>query len=126
MSLADRLAQRQAPAAVQHEQPGPKRHGARQADPFGAVKRSVHEALLEALGPTLYDAHLEMGIALDLKGDYAAAHEHFAQAIELAPTDSKAQALRSMAVSYAFEGNPYKAAEPEIEGPEIDLGGLIR
>src|SRR5690242_7458938 len=62
--------------------------------------------------PGLYDAHLEMGIALDLKGDYAAAHQHFAQAIELAPTDSKAQALRSAAVSYAFEGNPYKAAEP--------------
>src|ERR1700704_487837 len=65
--------------------------------------------------PGLYDAHLEMGIALDLKGDYAAAHEHFAQAIELAPTDSKPQALRSMAVSYAFEGNPYKAAEPEMQ-----------
>jgi tetratricopeptide (TPR) repeat protein len=65
--------------------------------------------------PGLYDAHLEMGIALDLKGDYAAAHDHFAQAIELAPTDSKAQALRSMAVSYAFEGNPYKAAEPEMQ-----------
>ena len=59
MSLADRLAQRQAPAAVQHEQPGPKRHGARHADPFGVVKRSVHEALLEAMGPTLYDAHLD-------------------------------------------------------------------
>jgi tetratricopeptide (TPR) repeat protein len=65
--------------------------------------------------PGLYEAHLEMGIALDLKGDYAAAHDHFSQAIELAPTDSKAQALRSMAVSYAFEGNPYKAAEPEMQ-----------
>src|SRR5882724_4865846 len=65
--------------------------------------------------PGLYDAHLEMGIALDLKGDYAPAHDHFAQAIELAPTDSKAQALRSMAVSYAFDGNPYKAAEPEMQ-----------
>jgi pilus assembly protein CpaF len=59
VSLADRLAQLQAPAAVQHEQPGPKRHGTRHADPFGAVKRSVHEALLEAMGPTLYDAHLD-------------------------------------------------------------------
>jgi tetratricopeptide (TPR) repeat protein len=64
--------------------------------------------------PALYDAHLEMGIALDLKGDYAAAHDHFARAVELAPTDSKTQALRSMAVSYAFDGNPYKAAEPEM------------
>src|SRR5205085_10769550 len=45
--------------------------------------------------PGLYDAHLEMGIALDLKGDYAAAHEHFAQAIELAPTDRKSTRLNS-------------------------------
>jgi tetratricopeptide (TPR) repeat protein len=65
--------------------------------------------------PGLYDAHLEMGIALDLKGDYTTAHDHLAQAIELAPTDSKVQALRAMAVSYAFEGNPYKAAEPEMQ-----------
>ena len=59
MSLADRLAQRQAPAAVPRDQPGPQRHAARHVDPFGAVKRSVHEALLDELGPTLYDAHLD-------------------------------------------------------------------
>ena len=64
--------------------------------------------------PGLYGAHLGMGVALDLKGDYAAARDHFTQAIELAPSDSKAQALRSMAVSYAFEGNAYKAAESEM------------
>jgi pilus assembly protein CpaF len=28
-------------------------------DPFATVKRSVHEALLETLGPRLYDAHLD-------------------------------------------------------------------
>ena len=65
--------------------------------------------------PGLYAAHLGMGEALDLKGDYAAARDHLTQAIELAPSDSKAQALRSMAVSYAFESNPYKAAEPEMQ-----------
>jgi len=63
--------------------------------------------------PALYEAHLGMGVALDLKGDYAAARDHFSQAIDLAPSDSKAQALRSMAVSYAFEGDAYKAAESE-------------
>ena len=52
--------------------------------------------------PGLYDAHFEMGIALDLKGEYAAARDQFTQAIELAPADSKPQALRAMAVSYAF------------------------
>jgi tetratricopeptide (TPR) repeat protein len=65
--------------------------------------------------PGLYEAHLGAGMALDLKGDYAAAREHLTRAIELAPDDSKAQALRSMAVSYAFEGNVYKAAEPEMQ-----------
>ena len=59
MSLADRLAQRQAPTAAPREQPGHGRHAGRHVDPFGAVKRSVHEALLEALGPTLYDAHMD-------------------------------------------------------------------
>ena len=59
MSLSERLAQRLAPAAESREQPGPSRRAARHADPFAVVKRSVHEALLETLGPRLYDAHLE-------------------------------------------------------------------
>jgi pilus assembly protein CpaF len=59
MSLSDRLAQRLAPSAVPLEQPGVPRRAVRHADPFAAVKRSVHEALLEALGPELYDAHLD-------------------------------------------------------------------
>jgi len=65
--------------------------------------------------PRLYEAHLAMGQALDLKGEYAEAREHLSKAIELAPADSKPQALRSMAVSYAFEGNAFKAAESEME-----------
>jgi pilus assembly protein CpaF len=59
MSLSDRLAQRLPPGAVSLEQPAVPRRAARHADPFAAVKRSVHEALLEALGPRLYDAHLD-------------------------------------------------------------------
>jgi tetratricopeptide (TPR) repeat protein len=65
--------------------------------------------------PNLYEAHLAMGMALDLKGDYAAARDHFTKAIELASADSKPQALRSMAVSYAFEGDAHKAAESEMQ-----------
>jgi len=60
-----------------------------------------------------YEAHLAAGMALDLKGDYAEAQQHFTKAIEVAPADSKVQALRSMAISYAFEGKPGKAAEYE-------------
>ncbi len=59
MSLSDRLAQRQAPGAVSFEAGGAPRRAARHADPFAKVKRSVHEALLEALGPKLYEAHLD-------------------------------------------------------------------
>ena len=63
----------------------------------------------------LYQAHLAAGVALDLKGDYAAAQEHFTKAIEVAPSDSKPQALRSMAVSYAFQGDAFKASEQEMQ-----------
>jgi pilus assembly protein CpaF len=59
MSLADRLAQRQAPSSLALDQRSPQRRTARHADPFAVVKRSVHDALLEALGPRLYDAHLD-------------------------------------------------------------------
>jgi tetratricopeptide (TPR) repeat protein len=65
--------------------------------------------------PDLYDAHLSMGMALDLKGEYSEAREHFTKAIEVAPADSKAQALRSMAVSYVFEDNVFKAADFELQ-----------
>jgi tetratricopeptide (TPR) repeat protein len=56
-----------------------------------------------AKSPNSYDAHLESGIALDLKGDYRAAREHLQKAIEVAPADQKNRALRVMAFSFAFE-----------------------
>jgi tetratricopeptide (TPR) repeat protein len=68
-----------------------------------------------AKSPDLFEAHLAEGMLLDLKGDYTEAHEHLTKAIEVAPTDSKAQALRAMAVSYAFEDNTFKAAEFELQ-----------
>jgi tetratricopeptide (TPR) repeat protein len=72
--------------------------------------------------PSLYQAQLGAGSALDLKADYAHAREHFTKAIELAPEDAKAQALRSMAISYAFEGNGTKAAEYEGQVFKARLG----
>ena len=65
--------------------------------------------------PDLYEAHLASGVALDLQGQYGEAQEHFTKAIEVAPAESKAQALRSMAVSYTFEGNASKASEFELQ-----------
>lgn len=63
--------------------------------------------------PGLFQAHLESGIALDLKGDYAAAREHLNQAIEAGTSDSKLQAQRAMAISYVFAGDPFSAGESE-------------
>jgi tetratricopeptide (TPR) repeat protein len=63
--------------------------------------------------PDLYEAHFETGVVLDLKGDYSEAREHFKKAIDVAPAKSKQQALRAMAMSYAFEGNGSKAEEFE-------------
>ena len=62
-----------------------------------------------------YQAHLESGIALDLKGEYAKAQEHLAKAVEVAPAESKQQALRTLAFSYMFAGDATKASEPETQ-----------
>ena len=69
----------------------------------------------KALGmsPNLYEGHLASGMALDLKGNYAEARQQFTKAIELAPADAKQQALRAMAMSYAFEANANEAAKFE-------------
>jgi Flp pilus assembly protein TadD len=63
--------------------------------------------------PKLYEAHLGAGAALDLKGDYVPARREFAQAIDLAPPQSKPQAFRAMAISYAFQHNATQAAKYE-------------
>jgi len=63
--------------------------------------------------PDSYEAHLESGVALDLKGDYAAARDHLKKAIDVAPADQKNRALRVMAFSYAFESNVAEAEKYE-------------
>jgi pilus assembly protein CpaF len=62
MSLIERLAAQQSASpttSLAPEQRSATRRASRHADPFTAVKRSVHEALLEDLGPRLYDSHLD-------------------------------------------------------------------
>jgi Flp pilus assembly protein TadD len=54
------------------------------------------EALMRA--PDSYDAYYGLGIALDLKGSFAEARDAFVKAIQLAPEDSKDQALGAIAV----------------------------
>ena len=79
----------------------------KQDEALALYKKALEES------PGLYEAHLDAGIALDLKGNYAEAREHFTHALRLAPPESKQQALRAMAMSYAFEGNASEAAKFE-------------
>lgn len=66
MSLHDRLDQgRQLPTHGQHASVIPVA-GRLRRDPFAMVKASVHQALLDSLGPQLYDPHLEQS-DLELK-----------------------------------------------------------
>jgi len=59
MTLSDRLSQRGLASGPAVERRGVPRRSARHEDPFGPLKRTVHEALLEVLGPKLYDTHLD-------------------------------------------------------------------
>jgi pilus assembly protein CpaF len=62
MSLAERLESvRRAQAATAEAAPSPTAPHERQrvVDPFASVKASVHQALLDSLGPQLYDPHLD-------------------------------------------------------------------
>jgi tetratricopeptide (TPR) repeat protein len=91
---------------------------AQQSDPLDLVKQArklnsegrqgdaiaLYEQALER-SPDLFDAHYGLGIALDLAGRFADARRHFAKAIEIAPEESRNQAITAMAVSYAFAGD---------------------
>ncbi len=73
---------------------------------------ALYQKALES-SPNLYEAHAAAGVALDLKGEYDQARQHLAKAIEVAPPELKVQALRSMAISYAFERKATDAAKYE-------------
>jgi tetratricopeptide (TPR) repeat protein len=63
--------------------------------------------------PDLFDAHLASGVALDLKGQYAEARQHLNRALEVAKPDQKNAAMRTLAMSYAFEGKAGEAVKYE-------------
>ena len=73
------------------------------------------------VSPDSYEAHLATGMALDLKGEYEEARRHIAKAIELSPPESKIQAQRTMAISYAFEANAAQAAKLEQQAFDAQL-----
>jgi tetratricopeptide (TPR) repeat protein len=63
-----------------------------------------------AANPRQFEAHLGIGRVLDMEGQYAEARTHIRTAIELAPESGLNQALTTMGVAYAFEGNAAEAA----------------
>ena len=88
----------------------------KQDEAIELYKQAVHAS------PKLVEAFLGAGAAFDLKGDYAEARHHFDRAIELATTpEAKAQALRSMAMSYAFEGKAKESAKYEQQVFDADM-----
>ena len=74
----------------------------------------ISAGFLYAQQPDSFQANLRTGVQLDLDGQYADARRHFTKAIESASTaQEKARALRSMAISWAFENNCKEAAQYE-------------
>ncbi len=112
-ALAQQQAPAQAPApgsAADLVQQGQKlSHDGKQDEALAFYKQALDKS------PDFYEAHLSAGAALDLKGDYTEAQEHFTKAIEVAPSDSKQQAQRALAFSYTFQGDAYKASVPELQ-----------
>lgn len=87
---------------------------ARQATNQGRIDDALklyHQAQEE--NPQLMEAQLGLGTALDLAGRYDEARKHIANAIELAKPEQKIQALKSMAISYAFTKDCKSAAKYE-------------
>jgi tetratricopeptide (TPR) repeat protein len=72
--------------------------------------------------PNLYEAHLASGVALDLKGQFGEARAHLNKALEVASADQKQQALRTLAMSYAFEGKAADAARYEHQVFDARIG----
>lgn len=79
----------------------------RQAEALALYDRALQQS------PDLYQAQLAAGMALDLEGKYHEARMHLAKAIALATPEQKIQALRTMAVSYAFTCDTDHAAKYE-------------
>jgi tetratricopeptide (TPR) repeat protein len=77
---------------------------------------SIATVALVAQGPGSQDPLLRQGQQKDLAGQYADARKDFATALETSSTPrAKGAALRSMAMSYAFEGNCKEATKYESQ-----------
>lgn len=78
--------------------------------------------------PKSSGAHVQVGVLLDLAGQYAEARQHFKTAVDTSasPEDSS-RALRATAMSYAFEGDCKNVAtyESQVYDRNVTAGDLI-
>ena len=73
------------------------------------------------VAPDNYRVHEGIGSILDLQGRYADARQHIGKALELAPAESKSGVMRTMALSYVFEGNASEAASYERKAYDAQM-----
>jgi tetratricopeptide (TPR) repeat protein len=73
--------------------------------------------------PELFDAHLGLGIALDLQGEYEPARHHLGRALSIAPENARGTALGAMAVSYLFESKVAEAAKFYEKQFDLQMAG---
>lgn len=64
-----------------------------------------------AIDPESFEAHLGLGIALDLQGRYAGARDHLRRALGRATADGRSTALAALAISHVFESHVEEAAK---------------
>jgi len=61
--------------------------------------------------PELFEAHIGLGIALDLQGQYAQGREHLERALQRATESARPLALSTLAIAHVFQGGTAEAAK---------------
>ena len=116
MTLAERLAAAKRASEEPAGRPAtasPERRRSRAADPFGELKRSVHQSLLDSLGPKLYDGDLT---ASDLE---KRVRQTLADVIAQDETPLTATDRTRVAQEVADEILGYGPLEPYLRDPDI-------
>lgn len=120
------------PATIANAQPPQQGPGpASVTNPLAPGQRFISQGKLDdavafykkalQANPTMWDAYLGLGAALDLKGDYSAARQEIQKGIDAAPANGKVRALRTMAVSYAFTGDANEAGKYEEQAYKLQF-----
>ena len=117
MSLADRLAQakktKTTEPAVAEGPTGGGRARSRHVDPFADLKRTVHQTLLDNLGPTLYDARMTQS-ELEVKVRHA-----LQEVLRTEETPLTAPDRARIAQEIADDILGYGPLEPFLRDPEV-------